>query len=153
MLKARKSAFTLVEIMVVVAIIGLMAALAVPAFMKVKIASQNSRLANDLRVFANLIEVYLMETGEYPEDSNSGVLPGGFADYVKPAQWDLEPSIGGVWDVEYDSYNIVSAVGVHRYTVDDQQIQAFDQRFDDGNLSTGQYRKLANDRYYRIVAE
>ncbi|MGB0257820.1 MAG: type II secretion system protein [Coraliomargarita sp.] len=153
MLKPRKSAFTLVEIMVVASIIGLLAALALPTFMKVKMASQNSRLANDLRVFASLIEVYLLETGKYPEDSNSGVLPAGFADYVKPQQWAIEPSIGGVWDVEYNSYNVVSAIGVHRYTVTDEQIEAFDQRFDDGNVSTGQYRKLDNDRYYRIVAE
>src|SRR5262245_44911713 len=39
--------FTLVEIMVVVVLIGLLAALAIPAFQRVQRASQNARVAND----------------------------------------------------------------------------------------------------------
>jgi len=153
MLKPKKSAFTLVEIMVVVAIISLLAALAVPMFKKIKVSSENARLASDLRTFANLMDIFITETGAYPEDSSSGVIPRGLDQYVNPQQWAVEPSIGGVWDVEYNSYNVISAVGVHRYTVEEEQIQLFDQRFDDGNLSSGKFRKIAGDRYYCIVAE
>lgn len=151
--KNHKSGFTLVEIMIVVVIIGLLAGLAMPAFKRVQMNSQNARTANDVRVFAGMMETFSMEYGDYPEDSNSGDLPTDFAPYIKVSQWEEGPAIGGVWDIEKDSYGVLSAVGVHRYTVSNDQLLAFDQKFDDGNLSTGSYRRLAADRFYYVVAE
>ena len=148
-----KSGFTLVEIMIVVVIIGLLAAIAVPAFKRVMMSSQNARLASDLRTFAGMIETYILETGEYPEDSSSGAIPAGFAPYIKTGPWNEGPSIGGVWDVEKDQYGITSAIGVHRYTAPNEQIVKFDQDYDDGNLATGNYRKLTGDRYYYVIAD
>ena len=100
-----------------------------------------------------MVETYILENGDYPEDSNSGVIPTGFAAYIKTGPWNQGPSIGGVWDVEKDSYGVASAIGVHRYTVPNEQLLRFDQNYDDGNLATGMYRKLAGDRYYYVVAE
>jgi len=74
MAQNHKSGFTLVEIMIVVVIIGLLAAIAVPAFKRVMMSSQNARLASDLRTFASMMESCILETGESPEDSSSGVL-------------------------------------------------------------------------------
>jgi len=124
-----------------------------PAFSNARQASQNSRLANDLRVFSEAIEVFTMENGEYPEDSSTGAIPAGLGSYIKAGQWFAGPSIGGDFDVERDSYGVISAVGVHRYDVEDAQLLRFDVKHDDGNLGTGRYRKLAGDRYYLVVAE
>lgn len=44
--------FTLVEIGVVVTIIGLLAALSIPALKKARISARNARVMNDFRVFA-----------------------------------------------------------------------------------------------------
>lgn len=148
-----KTGFTLVEIMVVVVIIGLLAALAVPAFVKTRENSQNSRFANDLRVYVTAIETFILENGGYPEDSNSGTIPAGLSPYIKSGQWNEGPSIGGVWDVEKDSLGITSAVGVHRFTISAQQLEDFDQKFDDGDLTSGNYRRLDSDRYYYVIAE
>ena len=145
--------FTLVEIMVVVVIIGLIATMALPAFFQARQNSQNTRLMNDLRVFAGQIETFALETGEFPEDSNTGDIPSGFGPYIKVEQWAEGPSIGGQWDVELDSFGITSAVGVVGYTVPEEQILKFDSRFDDGNLTTGFMRKLQPNRYYYIVQE
>jgi prepilin-type N-terminal cleavage/methylation domain-containing protein len=148
-----KSGFTLVEIMIVVVIIGLLISMAIPAFEKIRMNSQNARLANDLRVLSGSMEIFALELGEYPEDSNSGAIPEGFEEYVNSETWNKGPSIGGDWDVEKSSFGILSAVGVHRFHVSDEQLLKFDERYDDGNFDSGLYRKLASDRFYYIVSE
>ena len=58
-----KDGFTLVEIMIVVVIIGLLAALAIPAFTKVQQTSLRSAVLNDLRVIASAADQYFLENG------------------------------------------------------------------------------------------
>ena len=58
-------AFTLVEIMIVVAIIGLLAALAVPGFVKARKQSQGRRTVNDARLLDNAIDEWALNTGQY----------------------------------------------------------------------------------------
>lgn len=55
--------FTLVEIMIVVVIIGLLAAMAVPAFQKVRTASQDKTVLNNLRQLASAADQYYLEKG------------------------------------------------------------------------------------------
>ena len=65
MLKAinkRRGGFTLVEIMIVVAIIALLAAIAVPGFLRARKRSQASRILNDLRMIDSACDQYAIET-------------------------------------------------------------------------------------------
>ena len=55
--------FTLVEIMIVVVIIGLLAAMAIPAFQKVRRSSTKSTMANDIKQLAGAANQYFMEFG------------------------------------------------------------------------------------------
>lgn len=59
-----KKGFTLVEIMIVVVIIGLLAAMAVPAFQQVRATSQEKAALNDLRQIAAGADQYFLEEGE-----------------------------------------------------------------------------------------
>ena len=60
----KQSGFTLVEIMIVVAIIGLLAALAVPGFNRSRMRSQGERTVNDARVMDHAIDQWVIETGQ-----------------------------------------------------------------------------------------
>jgi type IV pilus assembly protein PilA len=55
--------FTLVEIMIVVVIIGLLAAMAVPAFQKVRESSQDKTVLNNARQLASAADQYFLERG------------------------------------------------------------------------------------------
>lgn len=58
-----KKAFTLVEIMIVVVIIGLLAAMAIPAFNKVRETSQGKTCVNNMRQIDSAIDEWALEAG------------------------------------------------------------------------------------------
>jgi prepilin-type N-terminal cleavage/methylation domain-containing protein len=63
-LNNRRGGFTLVEIMIVVAIIALLAAIAVPGFLRARKRSQASRIINDLRLIDSAVDQYAIETNK-----------------------------------------------------------------------------------------
>jgi prepilin-type N-terminal cleavage/methylation domain-containing protein len=58
---SKKSGFTLVEIMIVVAIIGLLAAIAIPNFVKARTTSQQNACINNLRQFDGAAQQWALE--------------------------------------------------------------------------------------------
>jgi prepilin-type N-terminal cleavage/methylation domain-containing protein len=61
-LNKKNAGFTLVEIMIVVAIIALLAAIAVPGFLRARKRSQASKILNDLRMIDAAVDQYAIET-------------------------------------------------------------------------------------------
>lgn len=72
--------FTLVEIMIVVVIIGLLAAMAIPAFQKVRSSSQDKTVLNNARQLSAAADQYYLENGVSTVASSNLV---GAANYVK----------------------------------------------------------------------
>jgi prepilin-type N-terminal cleavage/methylation domain-containing protein len=60
----KRAAFTLVEIMIVVAIIALLAAIAVPGFLRARKRSQAAKILNDMRMIDGAVDQYAIETSK-----------------------------------------------------------------------------------------
>ncbi|GAB4325966.1 MAG: hypothetical protein Kow0059_22200 [Candidatus Sumerlaeia bacterium] len=67
----RKRAFTLIELLIVVAIIAILAAIAVPNFLEAQVRSKVSRAKSDLRSMATAIEAYIVDHNVPPREWNS----------------------------------------------------------------------------------
>ena len=69
-LTTKRAGFTLVEIMIVVAIIALLAAIAVPGFLRARKRSQASKILNDLRLISSAMDQYAIETNKKTQRSD-----------------------------------------------------------------------------------
>ena len=78
--KSRRGGFTLVEIMIVVAIIALLAAIAVPGFLRSRKRSQATNILNDARVLDGALNQYAIEANK---PGSAAVTTGMFFPYLK----------------------------------------------------------------------
>jgi prepilin-type N-terminal cleavage/methylation domain-containing protein len=79
-LHRRRGGFTLVEIMIVVAIIALLAAIAVPNFLRARKRSQATRILEDLRIIDSAIDQYAIENNK---SGGANVVWGDIQNYLK----------------------------------------------------------------------
>ena len=104
---SNKSGFTLVEIMIVVAIIGLLAAIAIPNFVRARTTSQKNACINNLRQVDGALQQYALENKTLTVPTTSGPLepylgkgaagtwpscPTDQAAYVLPANFAASPT-------------------------------------------------------------
>lgn len=131
--------FTLVEIMIVVVIIGLLAALAIPAFQKVRTETQGNRVANDMRIFRDAVEAYVLKEGGFPVH-DSGGLPAVLQGWISQEKWNEGSALAnGAW--EY--YNPGNGTYIPEIVLDTPGgansaiFQIVDEKLDDGSATSG----------------
>jgi prepilin-type N-terminal cleavage/methylation domain-containing protein len=139
-------AFTLVEIMVVVVIIGLLAALGIPALKRSRERSLASRVANDFHQFDAAFQRYALESGQWPPAAGSGGTPTGMDGYL-PANYNLPSPFGGTYVWSGPSHNIV----LRNSQASDAIMRQVDAILDDGNLATGDFGHTVGVGFHLLV--
>ena len=142
--------------MIVVVIIGLLAALAIPAFQRIRHASQNSRVINDFRIFAQSFEIYNTQNGTWPNNALPGQIPTTpvtMAGDFRGAVWQTTTGIGGQWNWDRNISGIVAGLSISNFTCSDQQLAELDAKLDDGDLSTGNFQKISPTRVTLILEQ
>lgn len=139
--------FTILEIAVVLAIMGIVTAIALPAFERMQRNSRLSALGNDLRVLAGAFQHYNAATGGWPPLSTEvGIVPAGMQDYLRDTNWTRQTAFGGgyVWErnVTHNGRKVRAAIALQ--STEDSPVRMtsaefarFDEQFDDGNPATG----------------
>ena len=152
-MNSRSAGFSLLELMIIVALIADIAVIAVPSFLRSRNLVQNTKFINDLRAATSAFEMYAAETNRYPANATQGVIPTGMAVYLNGMDWPRATPIGGRWDWEPSASNpaqlgvryISPAVG------DDLRMIDIDRRTDNGILTNGAFRRLNSRLYLHII--
>jgi len=150
---AAAKAFTLVEILVVVVILAILAAIVIPQFASATDSARHNAFITDLNALTKAVSAYAGIHG-LPPDGSSGVMPAELSAYMNAQRYEKATTLGGVWDIETNDSGVTLAVGVHFNNADNpggDVMTAIDRQIDDGDLATGGFREIDADRYYNVL--
>lgn len=97
----RNPAFTLIELLIVVAIIAVLAAIAIPNLLEAQVRSKVARTKTDLRTAATALEAYAVDHNAYPPNLNLRPLSTPIAYVSDAAIPDLFANPGGMPVIGY----------------------------------------------------
>jgi type IV pilus assembly protein PilA len=146
--------FTLLELMIVIAIIGILAAIAIPNFISYRKKAKIASVASDMKNFELGFYAYAIDNGDWPNDSHI-VLPDLplMASYISPAVWGKTTPLGGTYNWEGPDSYPYAGISIFEVTAPVEDLRILDSMLDDGDLSQGSFRQTPNGRYTYIIDE
>ena len=93
-----KKAFTLAEILIVVAILGILAAIALPTFQSHVLQAREAAAKDDLRILRNVIELYAVQHNCVPPGYENGNMQNDPHPAVATAQITNQTNVLGQYD-------------------------------------------------------
>jgi prepilin-type N-terminal cleavage/methylation domain-containing protein len=119
-MNVRRAAFTFVELLVVVTIIGLLSSVAVPKYRAMKQRAQATNVLADMQVVRIAVMNYYADYNQFPIDAPAGTAPPNLEQYL-PVGFDFKRD---TWSMDYDIVGGAGAsgplVGVSASTLDDE---------------------------------
>ena len=92
----RRCGFTLIELLIVVAIIGILAAIAVPNFLNAQLRARIARTNGDLQALGMALETYFLDHSKYPNNT----IRNGRTDLTVDL-WDLTTPVSYISNVDF----------------------------------------------------
>lgn len=160
-----KTGFTIVELLIVIVVIAILAAISVVAYNGIQTRAKATILANDIKAMEKAFNLYKTSSGAstWWRETDPELLQGGsarigsiitnnagFREYLQSAP--STQGLGSYWsyDNDGDYYNGCggSSTGVNLYmpgyTLGSPVAQALDERIDDGDLACGNLREYSS---------
>ena len=146
--------FTLIELMIVIAIIGILSAIAIPNFIAYREKAKIASVATNLKNFEKGFMAYAIDEGEFPNDSHI-VLPDlpKMENYISPEVWGKATPMGGTYNWEGPDNYPYAGIAIFEATAPEKDMRLLDSMLDDGDLTLGKFRQTPNGRYTYIIEE
>jgi type IV pilus assembly protein PilA len=151
-----KRGFTIVELIIAIAIIGILSMIAIPNLLTYRDKAKLVLIASDLRNFRGAFIAYVSENGCYPPDSHTDApyhLKNGYGteDYLPINAWMATPPWGGFYNWEGPNTYPYAGISLYGTTASEALMVSLDAILDNGNVNSGSFRKTPNGRYTYIV--
>jgi type IV pilus assembly protein PilA len=131
----RVKGFTLIELMIVVAIIGVLAVIASPIYSSFILRAKLTETATQFGAFSRDFNVSKQIDGKYPDDVPMGALPSdasGLA--INITQWETSTLLGGNWNWEGPNNYSYAGISITGSSAEEEDFIQLDIILDNGDL-------------------